>query len=78
MVNITLLVINAPTPFFSGDLMFDPASANGQELQIWKKEKHVGSPASILFLTKEQLQLWREKFVMFLADYSTGVEISSE
>ena len=54
--------------------MFDPALATDQKLQTWKKEKHVGCPASILFLTKEQLQLWREKFVMLLADYSTGVE----
>ena len=54
--------------------MFDPALATDQQLQSWKKEKHVGCPASILFLTKEQLQLWREKHVMLLADYSTGVE----
>ena len=52
----------------------DPASATDQELQIWKKEKHVGSPASILFFTKEQLQLWREKLVVLLADYSTGAD----
>ena len=57
--------------------MFDPASATDQELQIWKKEKHVGSPASILFLTKEQLQLWRENFVVLLADYSTGAVFES-
>ena len=57
--------------------MFDPALATDQKLQTWKKEKHVGSPASILFLTKEQLQLWREKCVMLLADYSTGVEFQS-
>ena len=57
--------------------MVDPALASDQELQIWKKEKHVGSPASILFLTKEQLQLWREKFVVLLADYSTGAEFES-
>ena len=62
------------TLFLSGDLMFDPALATDQKLQTWKKEKHVGCPASILFLTKEQLQLWREKHVMLLADYSTGVE----
>ena len=55
--------------------MFDPALATDQKLQTWKKEKHVGCPASILFLTKEQLQLWREKHVMLLADYSTGVEL---
>ena len=54
--------------------MVDPASATDQELQIWRKEKHVGSPASILFFTKEQLQLWREKLVVLLADYSTGAD----
>ena len=32
--------------------MADPASANSQELETLKKARHVGSPTSILFLTK--------------------------
>ena len=32
--------------------MSDPASANSQELETLKKARHVGSPTSILFLTK--------------------------
>ena len=36
----------------SGDIMSDPASANSQELETLKKGRHVGSPTSILFLTK--------------------------
>ena len=32
--------------------MADPASANSQELETLKKGRHVGSPTSILFLTK--------------------------
>ena len=32
--------------------MADPASANSQELKTLKKARHVGSPTSILFLTK--------------------------
>ena len=32
--------------------MTDPAFANSQELEALKKARHVGSPTSILFLTK--------------------------
>ena len=40
------------TTLISGDIMADPASANSQELKTLKKARHVGSPTSILFLTK--------------------------
>ena len=40
------------TTLLSGDIMSDPASANSQELETLKKARHVGSPTSILFLTK--------------------------
>ena len=40
------------TTLVSGDIMSDPASANSQELETLKKGRHVGSPTSILFLTK--------------------------
>ena len=40
------------TTLLSGDIMADPASANSQEMETLKKARHVGSPTSILFLTK--------------------------
>ena len=54
--------------------MVDPTTLSLQELQDLKKEKHIGSPTSILFLTKDQHHLWKEKRVVLLADFSTGIE----
>ena len=50
----------------------DPSTVSLQDLQDLKREKHIGSPTSILFLTKDQHQLWKEKRVVLLADFSTG------
>ena len=52
--------------------MPDLSTANADEIKAWKEKKHLGSPTSILFFTKDQLQLWDERNVLFLADYSTG------
>ena len=54
------------------DLMIDPITASKQQLEDWKKDNHLGSPTSILFLSKEQQLLRYEKRVILLADYSTG------
>ena len=48
------------------------STASADEIVAWRKERHIGSPTSILFFTKEQLHLWAEKRVIFRADYSTG------
>ena len=48
------------------------ASASALEIEAWKKETHIGSPTSIMFLTGDQRQFWREKILLLLADYSTG------
>ena len=48
------------------------ATASTLEIEAWKKETHIGSPTSIMFLTGDQRQLWREKILLLLADYSTG------
>ena len=50
----------------------DPSTISLQDLQDLKKEKHIGSPTSILFLTKDQHHMWKEKRVVLLADFSTG------
>ena len=50
----------------------DPMTISLQELQDLKMEKHIGSPTSILFLTKDQHHLYKEKRVVLLADFSTG------
>ena len=55
-----------------GDRILDLSTASAEDLQKLKKEKHIGSPTSILFLTKDQHQLRREKRVVLLADFSTG------
>ena len=55
--------------------MIDPTTATLKDIEAWKVEKHLGSPTSILFLTKDQRQLQREKKVLLLADYSTGGSI---
>ena len=47
-------------------------TANVNEIKAWTKEKHLGSPTSILFFTQEQLRLWEEERIIFMADYSTG------
>ena len=52
--------------------MLEPSRASADEIKAWKEERHIGSPTSNLFFTTEQLSLWREKGVIFLADYSTG------
>ena len=52
----------------------DPSTVSLQDLQDLKKERHIGSPTSILFLTKDQHHLWKEKRVVLLADFSTGIE----
>ena len=52
--------------------MPDFSSADANKIKAWKAQKHLGSPTSILFFTQEQLQLWDEKKIIFLADYSTG------
>ena len=58
------------------DLMIDPMTACKQQLEDWKRENHLGSPTSILFLSKEQRYLRHEKRVLLLADFSTGKLIS--
>ena len=50
----------------------DPSTISLQDLQDLKKEKHIGSTTSILFLTKDQHHMWKEKRVVLLADFSTG------
>ena len=52
--------------------MPDFSSADAAKIKAWKAQKHLGSPTSILFFTQEQLQLWDEKKIIFVADYSTG------
>lgn len=58
--------------FTKGDSMPDLSTASAAEIKAWKAEKHLGSPTSILFFTQEQLQLWNQRKVLFMADYSTG------
>ena len=53
-------------------MMPDIATASAQDIENWKKETHIGSPTSIIFLTGDQRQLWGEKMLLLLADYSTG------
>ena len=52
--------------------MPDLSTADADEIKAWKEEKHLGSPTSILFFTQEQLRLWEEERIIFMADYSTG------
>ena len=52
--------------------MPDLSTATADEIKAWKKEKHLGSPTSILFFTQEQLLLWDQRKVLLMADYSTG------
>ena len=52
--------------------MPDLSTATADEIRAWTKEKHLGSPTSILFFTQEKLRLWDERKVLLLADYSTG------
>ena len=53
--------------------MIDPATATAQDIKDIARERHIGSPASIIFLTGEQRQLWGKKKLLLLADYSTGL-----
>ena len=53
----------------------DPTTISLQDLQDLKRETHIGSPTSILFLTKDQHHLYKEKKVVLLADFSTGNRI---
>ena len=48
-------------------------TADADEIKAWKKEKHLGSPTSILFFTQEQLGIWDKERIIFMADYSTGI-----
>ena len=50
----------------------DPTTISLQDLQDLKRETHIGSPTSILFLTKDQHHLYKEKRIVLLADFSTG------
>ena len=65
-------MLRGSKPVFIGDQILDLSTASTEELQRLKKEKHIGSPTSILFLTKDQHHLWKEKRVVLLADFSTG------
>ena len=56
--------------------MIDPATDTAQDIKDIGKERHIGSPASIIFLTGEQRQLWGENRLLLLADYSTGLAFS--
>ena len=56
----------------SGDRLPELPTADADEIKAWKKEKHLGSPTSILFFTQDQLRLWDEERMIFMADYSTG------
>ena len=53
--------------------MIDPATDTVQDIKAIGKERHIGSPASIIILTGEQRQLWRENRLLLLADYSIGL-----
>ena len=57
---------------FPGDEVPDFSLATADGIKPWKERKHIGSPTSILFFTKEQQQLWNEKRVLLMSDYSTG------
>ena len=57
--------------------MVDAATATTQDLDTWRRERHIGSPSSIIFLTSNQRQLWGELRVLLLADYSTGLRLHS-
>ena len=54
------------------DLMIDPITASEQQIIDWKNENHLGSPTSILFLSKEQRLLRHMRKVLLMTDYSTG------
>ena len=56
----------------SGDELPELSTADANVIKAWQEEKHLGSPTSILFFTKKQLQLWDERNVLFMEDYSTG------
>ena len=56
----------------SGDELPELSTADANVIKAWQEEKHQGSTTSILFFTKEQLQLWDERNVLFMEDYSTG------
>ena len=55
-----------------GDYLLELSTADADEIRAWREERHIGSPTSILFFTREQMQLWSEERVILLADYSTG------
>ena len=57
---------------YPGDEVPDFNLATADGIKPWKERKHIGSPTSILFFTKEQQQLWNEKRVLLMSDYSTG------
>ena len=53
--------------------MVDAATATTQDLDTWRRERHIGSPTSIIFLSDHQRLLWGDARIILLADYSTGV-----
>ena len=61
--------------WISVDRVLDPITATAQEIKDISKEKHIGSPTSIIFLTGDQRQLWGETRLLLLADYSTGLNL---
>jgi len=54
------------------DRVVDPITSTAQDIKDMSKEKHIGSPTSIIFLTGDQRRLWGETRLLLLADYSTG------
>ena len=54
---------------YPGDEVPDFNLATADGIKPWKERKHIGSPTSILFFTKEQQQLWNEKRVLLMSDY---------
>ena len=61
--------------WISVDRVLDPITATAQEIKDISKEKHIGSPTSIIFLTGDQRRLWGETRLLLLADYSTGLNL---
>ena len=58
---------------FPGDRLIEPTTATAKEIKDQSKERHIGSPTSIIFLSDHQRLLWGDARIILLADYSTGV-----
>ena len=54
-------------------MVIELSTATAQAIKDLSKEKHIGSPTSIIFLTGHQRLLWGESRLLLLADYSTGL-----